>query len=370
MKKILLILLSLFICMAAIGCAENSSDNSNTGSNDNSSSSGGDTSNEQDADLMTFGQFSQKFISFDKLIFPATSVDGKQIVVIDTNKDAQFKTIYAFSKTTGLEEYINTLSPEQLEEVKKNTFVTIHEPNSEVKTVYFGNKLLQTDIFTDNDRINLFQEAASSQFFTEYQQECNWTSDLLYSCKFGGINSDDRAFTLFSFTNPNLKYRNFKNIPDTEKYNWFSFDMMVLKNDNFINPSIIYEYMPKGINGEATVSKIAYAFLEDEYPLTTMVGNDNYYKYRLTKDSQGKNVLTIRLTTVLGTDESEQQFASDLIKRVCDSGYYSNCNISSTEPYKLSVSNDDHRLEIYPAPGVYMLFYFNNNIYDGTPYTK
>lgn len=58
---------------------------------------------------MTFGQFSQQFISLDKLMFPATSVDGKKIVVIDTNKEAQFKNIYAFSKTTGLEEYINTL---------------------------------------------------------------------------------------------------------------------------------------------------------------------------------------------------------------------------------------------------------------------
>ena len=222
MKKITILFLSIFICLNMIGCADNNNNNSgsSTSSSDNSSSSNNSSMDESGADLITFGELTQQYISYDGLNFPATSLDSKKIVAIDTNKDSRFKTIYGFSKTTGLDEYIQTLSAEQLATLKNATYISISETNtSDVKTVYFGNTLLQTDTFSDSDRITLFQEAGNSNFFTEYDQKCGWTSDLQYSCSFGGINSNDRSFTVFTFTNPNLTYRNFANISDTVKYN-------------------------------------------------------------------------------------------------------------------------------------------------------
>lgn len=410
MKRKILIILSIFMIILIAGCADSGSNDSGTGSTGGSDTGigggtgdGGDTGPDggdgtvtvpkgEGISLMNFGKYTRTFISPD---FPQTSVDNIKILVNDNQpiKELGFNIHFKSTDAYARGEYETLLTDYDMLKLRYKI------PDTDVgMPVEVADEMLQTEILTENKRVELFNALENSNYYPITFSSCGW-KDGTYGCMFNGINQIDNIHTRVgtdtnhtelinqTYKDINVPYRNYKNlINKQDNYKWTLF---VFDNRKYLAPDVI---------DDKEIELLQRVYTLSPYPTNTKNNEENILNLYLPAD-YNKDLLKIisgsRVNNVINFDNSnpnapvliveirtamEHNDISNEINPILDaiqkSGYYTNITTTpdtsiSYDAKKIYAESEDHKLEIYPiknendyfyAYSIYVKFTFNYDI--------
>lgn len=300
--------------------------------------------------ITTLKDFLSNFISSS---IPNTSIDNKNIF-INENEPIIYEEFSINYKTTS----VYAKGDKQLKDYEYN--ITIGEPDTGVP-VNIRNYLLQTDSFSEEDRIILFNALQESNYYSESNTKCGWRQVYnQYMCEFVGINNVEQTESRFMIqTNETVPYRNYKNILHTDKYKYSIFSA---EHRQYFEPQFLPDDTMEDLNNDLPDNYpddwndgAIKLYLPSDYPeslsnffVSFSRTATDYHGHVFDNTNPDLPVLTLKNTMFQNNSDTEklENKLNEIFTEIENTNYYTNINKSLSDK-KLNAESTDHNLAVY-----------------------